>query len=347
VAGRVQGDPGAPPRPAARLSGPARRAATVVGVVVTLVFAYVAVRDVDAGDMWAALREAGWWWTIPSTLLLAAAIVLRAVRWRYLFVPTTRPPLGPVLQALLVGYLFNNLLPARAGEAARVVVLRQRARVSRAESAATVVVERAFDVLSLLALLFLLVPFLPEVSWLRTAILLAVTLFLGLAAAAIVLWRFGAAPFHALARPLARRRPAWAERLEAIAENLAQGLAGVHRPRQALGGFALTTVSWIVMGLSFWALMPAFGLGLGAEAGVFVLIATGLAAILPSSPAGLGVFEAAVVVALGAYGVPSAEALSYGLVLHLVNWLPFLVAGGLALQRHVAHVRRAARAAPT
>lgn len=295
--------------------------------------------------MWRALRTAEWWWTIPSALLLAAAIFLRAVRWRYLFVAETRPPLRPVLHALLVGYLFNNVLPARAGEAARVVVLQQRAQVSRAESAATVVVERAYDVASLLVLLFVLVPFLPEISWLRTALVLAVLLAAGLFAAAIVLVRWGAAPFHGLVRPLARRRPGWAERLETIVGNLVQGLAGVHRPRQAITAFLLTTLSWVVMGVSFWALVPAFDLGLPLVAGVFVLIATGLAAILPSSPGSLGVFEAAVVVALGAYGVGDSEALSYALVLHLVNWLPFLLVGALVLQRHVTHVRRAGRAA--
>lgn len=322
------------------MRGRDRAALVWSGLAVTVVFAYFAVRDVDAGDAWRAVREANGWWLAPSGALLVAAIALRAVRWRYLFVAETRPPLGPVTRALLIGYLFNNILPARAGEAARIVALTQTTGVSRAESAGTVVIERAYDVLSLLALLFVLSPWLPEVTWLTAAVTLAVALGVVLAAGIVVFVVWGDRPLRALLRPLGRVLPFPAERLEQIAANLTQGLAALHRPRIAVAAFALTTVSWIVLGLSFWVAMIAFDLGLSPVAGMFVLIAIGLASILPSSPAGLGVFEAATVVALGAYGVSDSRALSYAVVLHVVNFLPFLAVGVVVLHRHAATLRR-------
>ena len=310
------------------------------GLAVTVVFAYVAVRDVDAAEAWRAIREANGWWLVPSLALLVLAVALRAVRWRYLFVAQTRPPLSAVTRALLIGYLFNNVLPARAGEAARVVALRQETGVSKAESTGTIVIERAYDVLSLLVLLFVLVPWLPEVTWLTTAAALAIGLGAVLAAgmAIIVIW--GDRPLRALLRPLARLSFVRQERLDGIATNLTQGLAALHRWRSAVAAFVLTTVSWLVLGLSFWVAMLAFDLGLSPVAGVFVLIAIGLASILPSSPAGLGVFEAATVVALGAYGVPDSPALSYAVVLHVVNFVPYIVVGVVVLHRHAASMRR-------
>jgi len=322
------------------MRGRGRSALVWTGLAVTVLFAYLAVRNVDAGETWRAVREANGWWLAPSLALLAVAICVRAVRWRYLFVAETRPPLGSITRALLIGYLFNNILPARAGEAARIVVLTQTSGVSRAESAGTVVIERAYDVLSLLVLLFVLTPWLPEVTWLTTAATLAVVLGVVLAAGIIVLVVWGDRPLRALLRPLGRFSLFPAERLERIAANLTQGLAALHRPRIAVAAFVLTTVSWLVMGLSFWVAMLAFDLGLSPVAGIFVLIAIGLASILPSSPAGLGVFEAAAVVALGAYGVPNSQALSYGLVLHVVNFLPYLAVGFVALQQHAAGLRR-------
>ena len=87
-------------------------------------------------------------------LVLAVAIVLRALRWRLLISPEHRPSMRAVTSALLVGYLFNSILPARAGEAIRVVVLRQLAGTPRFEGLGTVIAERAIDVLTLLVLLF-------------------------------------------------------------------------------------------------------------------------------------------------------------------------------------------------
>src|SRR5437764_10445330 len=118
-----------------------RAAVPWVGLAVTVVFAYLAVRGVDWGRARAALRSSDLWWLVPALAALAVAVLLRAIRWRYLFAGRTRPPLGATTRALLVGYFFNNVLPARAGEAARVVALNRSAGTSRAELAATVVVE--------------------------------------------------------------------------------------------------------------------------------------------------------------------------------------------------------------
>ena len=76
------------------------------------------------------------------------------MRWRSLFAHARRPPRGPILAATMIGYLFNNIMPARAGEAARVVALDQRTETPAAEIVGTALVERAYDVLSILIIFF-------------------------------------------------------------------------------------------------------------------------------------------------------------------------------------------------
>src|SRR5438874_4939012 len=142
-----------------------RRALPWLGVAVTSVFGYVVVRHVHWDDAWSAFRSSNPWWLLPALAALAIAVALRAIRWQALFAPERRPPLAATTRALLVGYFFNNVLPARAGEAARVVALHRSSGWSRAELAATVVVERIFDVLSLVILFFVALPWLPHVSW--------------------------------------------------------------------------------------------------------------------------------------------------------------------------------------
>ena len=144
---------------------PTRRALLLwLGIAVTVVFTYLAVRNAHLSEVRDALRESNMLWLLPALAVLAVAVWLRALRWWSLFTPATRPPLGAVTRALLVGYFFNNVLPLRAGEAARIVALNRAAGTSRAEIVATAVLERVYDVLALLLLLFALVPWLPDVA---------------------------------------------------------------------------------------------------------------------------------------------------------------------------------------
>ena len=316
----------------------ARAAATWIGLAVTLVLAYFAVRGVQAGEVWDAIRESNPWWLLPAFAAFAAAIFLRAYRWQLLFVPALRPPLHVVWKAVLVGYFFNSVLPARAGEVARVVYLNRRAAASHAQSAATVVLERSYDVLTLLLLFFVALPWLPEVSWVQAAGVLGIAVAAGLLVAGAAALRWRGRPVRALMRPFVRRGLVSRERVDESVELLKHGLAGITRPGTAAGVALWTTASWIALSLSNWLLMLGFDLGLSPVAGLLVSVAVGVAMVLPASPAALGAFEAATVVALDAYGVPRSEALSYALVLHALNLVPFLVAGPIALRAGTGRV---------
>lgn len=304
----------------------------VVALASTVVFGWLAVRGTDPGEIGDALREANLWWLLASFAVLVVAVVLRAVRWRELYPPETRPPLGPVTSAMLVGLALNNLLPFRAGEAARIIALARRAGTSRIESLAIVALERTLDVFCLLLLLFVALPVLPDVGWIGGAAVLAAVLAAALAGAALAFAVWGDRPLHFVAR-LAGRLPFVDEdQIEHGGHSLTRGFVGLRHPGIALAGFAWTTASWLVTSLSFWLATLAFDLDVSPAAGLLVLTAVGLAFVLPAAPGALGVFEAAVVLALAAYDVPRAEALSYALALHAINFFPYLAAGAVALR---------------
>lgn len=305
-----------------------RPALVVAGMIVTVACMYFAVRGVAFDDALDALAASDLWWLVPTVPVFTLAVALRAVRWWALFSPAQRPPLRAIAYALLIGYFFNNILPARAGEAARVIALHRRATTPKAETLGTVVVERLFDVLALLIVLLASYPWLPEISWLRAAAIFGGVVVVVLLALIFVVVRYDERAVHWLLSPLRRiKREGVAERLEAIAVNATRGLVALRSPRIALRGMALTIASWATLGVSYAILTNAFHLDLPLVAGMLVTVAINLSLVLPSSPAALGVFEAATVVALRAFDVPHAEALSYALVLHLLNFLPFLLIG--------------------
>ena len=314
----------------------------VAGIVVSAFFMYIAVRGAHPEQTLDALRATNYLMLVPALALLAAAFFIRAIRWHSLFTPERKPSLPDVVAAQFVGYLANAILPVRAGEAAAIVTLNKRARTPIAEGTATVFVQRAEDVLSLVLLLFVMLPWLPDLSWLRAVVAISVALVVALAVIALLVLRFGEGAVRVLAKPLAWLPFIPKDALERAPAHFLRGLAGLVTPRIALVSFGWTTLSWVVLGVGFWLVLLASDIHLSPLAGVLVVIGIGLAMILPSSPAAVGVFEGATVVVLTAYGVGDSVALSYAFVLHLLNVLPlFAVAAALLV------VRRLRRAAPT
>jgi glycosyltransferase 2 family protein len=321
-----------------------RRLVVWAGLLLSLLFGWLAIRDVDLDEVKDALAEQDYAYLVPAALALAVGVALRAWRWQYLFEPHRRPPYRYVANALLVGYLFNTILPARAGELARVQVLGRRADVSRAQVLSTVVLERMYDLVVLIALLAVAAPFLPPVGWLKAAVALGAALGVGLVVAAVLVGRYGERGARVLLRPLALLPRIDPERIDGMAKAAVAGLAGLRATRLAATAIAITALSWLTLAVSGWFVLRGTSIDEGFGAALLVLVATNLVLVLPSSPAGLGAYEAATVLALAAYGVGGEEALSYALALHALNALPYIPLGYLALALHGRAMLRATSA---
>lgn len=308
-----------------------RRVLIWSGLLLSLGFGYLAFRDADLGELSDALASTDYVYLLPAGAALAAGVVVRAWRWQLLFERGRRPRLGLVANALLIGYLFNTILPARPGEVARVQVLGTRASVSRAEVLATVVLERMYDIFVLIVLLAFAAPFLPPVGWLEAALVLGGIVGCALLLGAVLVARFGRRGARIVLRPAALLPRVTEERLERMAASVVSGLAAIRATRTAATALVVTATSWLLLALSGWFLLLGTGIDEGFAAALLVLVATNLVLVLPSSPGGLGAFEAAAVLALAAYAVDRELALSYALVLHALNALPFVPIGYAAL----------------
>jgi glycosyltransferase 2 family protein len=324
----------------------ARLLINVVTVIVTVVFSYIALNSINLSLAWHALRTSDYWWLAAALAAFALGNLTRALRWRSLFAQGRRPRLSTVTNAMLVGYLYNNILPARAGEAARIVVLTQRSATSPVEIVGTVLLERLYDVLAILVIFFATEPWLPHVSWFGAAAVAAIVLASLLAGTAIMLAVYGDRPLRLLLRPLERLSLFSGERLEKTIDELTHGLSGLRHPWLAIEAFMWTIAAWLLTALCAYLVSLSFHLHLPFACGVLVAVAIGLSMILPSPPAAVGVFEGAALIALGAYGVPHSSALPYAVVLHLANFVPFVVVGAFLLHYNSRHPPRIKTRAP-
>lgn len=315
-------------------------------LAVTVAFSYFALSGVHIGRAWHALGTSEYLWLLPALVALGLSMLARALRWQVLFDPARRPRLSSVFDAMMIGYLFNSILPARAGEVARVVVLNKRSSAEPVEIVGTVVLERIFDVIGILVIFFVAEPWLPSVSWFRGAAIAAAVLAMMIASISIALAIYGERGVRAVLRPLHRLPFMSGERVDHTVEELTHGLSALRYPRVAILGLFWTIVAWLLTALLAYFVGLAFYPHLAFSAGVLVTVAVGLAMILPAPPAALGVFEGAALIGLKPYGFSHTQALPYAVILHVVNVLPFIVLGVALLHYNARHPVRRTSAAP-
>jgi phosphatidyl-myo-inositol alpha-mannosyltransferase len=237
------------------------------------------------------------------------------------------------MQGTFIGVLMSSTLPARLGEPSRALIVARR--LGRARETLPVVLGTMVSqtLLNLLALLILGCVTLSSVSVLdghdRALLLIALA---PLAALVAVLLAPVLIPPAAVSR--SRRLQAALAGLRGVLLRLRDGLRVFSRPRRAALATVTQLCAWALQWLSCWLLLMALGLdshaGVGAAAAV--LFAVNVTAVIPATPANIGVFQAACVAVLaGAYHVSTPDAIAYGIVLQAVEVATALLMGLPAL----------------
>lgn len=130
-----------------------QRLQLAIGIAISIVFLYLALRGVDPHALWQAVKNFHWIWAVPFIALTLLSMWLRAWRWHYLLLPTADLSTPTLWNPMMAGFAINGLLPARLGEFARAYVLGRTQSLPFPRIFGTIVVERIFDTLVLLALL--------------------------------------------------------------------------------------------------------------------------------------------------------------------------------------------------
>lgn len=303
-----------------------------LGIGISLVFLYFAFRGQDFGEIRSALGEANLLWTIPALGLYFTGVWVRAVRWRILLRPIVPVSARELFPVAVVGYMANNVLPLRAGELVRSIVVRQRFGVRKTSVLATIAVERIFDGLTLLAFMLLAASFISFTSQLENLALIAFGLFAILLIGLFALTLGGGVRDRLLQLVLGPMPTPMADRVERAAESFLSGLGIFRQRRDLVVVTGLSMVAWLFEASTYWMVAIAFGGSVRDVMGISAtLLTTGvgnMATLIPSSPGYIGQFEYGVKLVLsGALGVPESSALAYAILLHATLYFPITVLG--------------------
>jgi len=300
-----------------------------LGVVISAVFMWLALRGLDLQHFWEILGEANYWWIIPGVAIYFVAVWVRTWRWHYMLRHIAPVPIKRLFPVVVIGYMGNNIYPARAGEVLRSYVLRRKEGVPISASLATVVLERLFDGLVMLLFVFVTLPFIKLDPIYTQLVTVFSVVFIG---ALLVFLALAARPQRMklvygwfVDRVVPERLR---EAFHGVFDKFIEGLQSLRSPRDLFFIFITSTLIWLTETTKYWLVAFAFP---GFHAPFYVLMlmtaVVNLATTLPSTPGYVGTFDAPGIAILGTYGVPKALATGYTLVLHVALWLPITLLG--------------------
>jgi glycosyltransferase 2 family protein len=325
------------------------RVRSVLILLLTLGLLWFFLRNADMAQVWAEMRRARPGLLMAAVLVTGVTFVLRALRWQYVLSPLGETHFSNAFQATVIGFAASFLLPARAGEVIRPLLLARREGLPATATFATIILERLMDMVTVLALfaVFVLTAD-PDTIKAQPAHLARVQAG-GLLAAAIAAVALTTA-FVAAGHP--ERLGRWALRVEHVlparlarmvakfVESFTQGLGVMRQPRRLLVSLALSVPLWLSIAAGIWLTSLAFHITF-PYVGSFLVMTILVVGVAMPTPGAVGGFHAAYQIAVHSFfGAPDDRAVGAAIVLHAVSFVPvtllglyFMARDGLSLSR--------------
>lgn len=312
-----------------------------IGLIISLIFLYFALQKLDINQVLDALSKAQYLWLLPGILIYFIAVWIRAWRWVFLLRSVKHVPTSKTFPITCIGYMGNNIYPARAGEVLRAVILKRHENIPISTSLATIIIERIFDGVVMLAFVFLN-PFelekltggsgfwgnIKELAFIGAGIFLLALIIFILAALfpkitlIISYWFLSLIP-----------RDTFREKAIKIIEKFLSGLISLRSPRDMFMVFFTSLLIWLLETIKYWFVMQAFSFRVSFFSLMLLNGIANLVTTIPSAPGYIGTWEAVTKAVLMAYQVPGSEALGYAIVLHISLYLPITLLGAYYMTR--------------
>jgi phosphatidyl-myo-inositol alpha-mannosyltransferase len=315
----------------------ARRLGVAAVSIGGAVLAFMALQKIGLANIATALITASPTLILLGLAVMCSAMVMRAFSWHAILraaLPRARVRLADAAQGTFIGVLMSSTLPARLGEPSRALVVARRTGRPREHLPivlGTVISQTLLNILALMILGAIMFSSANLFNGHQNALLVAAIAPLALLIAVLlapVLLR------GTSSRSRSSRLHALAAQVRGALARVRDGLIVFRRPRLGIQATVAQLAAWALQALSCWILLVALGLdkhaGIGAAAAV--LFAVNITAVLPATPANLGVFQAATAAVLHTgWHIGYGDGVAYGVILQAVEVTTAIVMGMPAL----------------
>ena len=305
----------------------------LVGILFSLACISILWRQVSLRQSWQALSALSAPLLLLPLIVLILNLPLRAWRWHLIFPRPSRPGFWSCLTVLGVGNMANFLLPGRAGDVSRCVLIGPTGTWHEGSRAlATLALEKILDGLALIAMLLLSTRNFPLPLWVFKLVDAATIVFL-LALAFLLFAHYRSHRVVDFARTGSRllHFPALELRIERLVASFAEGVAAVASPVQMLLLLALTAAIWITEIILVWGLANALHLTISLSASAMATAVLGLGLMIPAAPGGLGTYELFGTEVFKVAGLAAARGLTLTVVIHAWVFVTNIALGLLLL----------------
>jgi uncharacterized protein (TIRG00374 family) len=305
-----------------------------LGIAVSAFFMALLFRKIDFKLLGNALYTADYRYIGLAIIFTFVNYYLRAVRWRYLLIFEKSIPLSSLYPATIIGYMANNLLPARLGEFIRAYTLARRENLEVPSVFASLVIDRLFDGFTVLSLLlFTLFTLQLPVGMEDAALALragGAVMFLVYCAVVLFLYLLKRQTMRTLSAVAYILKPFPKRISDRIIPLLGSFIGGIRLSPRGWHFFALVASSagiWLFCILPVDMTLRSFNIHLPVTASIFILVLLVFAVMVPASPGFIGTYHYACYKALSAFDIPEATSVSIALIMHGTGFFPVILAG--------------------
>ena len=316
-------------RPAALSDVPGTRrsrslaVAAAIGIPVSLVFLFFAIRGADLGAVWSTLQNVKLVPVAAAVACMGAVYWLQAARWRR--IADTRLGQRRFVEMVVGGVAVNNVLPGRVGDLLRARWV-SRGAFSFGRGLATVVLDRGFDILALVTFLLVSLPLVTDEGWVDRIVVGSLLVLAGLAVL------LAAARWYTRRRPRSRRAHRGLPRR--FARDTLEGLSDPLSVERGLVWFGISVAAWGAWAVAAILVGRAVGVELSLVDALFVTAALNLGVAIPSSPGFVGTYQWLGVSALALFGIDREAGLAFAIVMQAVWYVPTTIVGAVILFSH-------------
>ncbi|MPZ50056.1 MAG: flippase-like domain-containing protein [Dehalococcoidia bacterium] len=308
-----------------------RRKRFWLGLIISLLFLGFFLARTDFGEIQEAFGGANYFLAFAAVPLYFVSFWIRTVRWHYLLRPVRDIATLRLYPVVLIGLMTNNLAPARVGELVRAYLLGERETMNKSTALGTIAVDRAFDGLTLVAMLGIVTAFSDVDSGVKRIGIATAVLFLAAASFLVALAMSPQKVKGLLLRLIAMLPERLARRAEDILDAFLVGLVAIRSPSVLIRAAVASSASWLIEGSMYYVIGEAFNLGVGFHVYLIIVAGANLALSILQTPGGIGPFEVATREVLVFFNVASASASAYALALHAILLAPVILVGFLLL----------------
>ncbi len=324
------------------------------GIPLSAAALYLAFKNVPFSDLTDYIPTINFWWILPATITVLAAMALRALRWQIILQATEKIGFWDAFHPMMIGFMMNCILPGRVGELARPAIIKKKKGIPFSTGLATITADRAFDMLSIIFFLVLtlsLVDMDPNLNVSFGNIRLNSATFdktaggisrMGIALVAVLICLAFEAPRNILIAAIGKiprvfgfTGPGMTRKIESMCNTIngflisfSKGFALVKNPGRLILCLLLSILIWIISALSYYLFsLGCPGVELSFVQMVCVMVIVCFFIALPSVPGFWGLWEAGGVFALAVFGIPAKQAAGYTLANHAIQLFPVILTG--------------------